>query len=206
VPVTVNQVVIRSGDVVTPASLEIVTLLGLTTARPDIQKFGGWVLLATLLVGLLLASVWRFRRDLWHRNNVMVLFGVLLVFAAFALKLTAERAALPFILPVAAVGMLVAILLDAGAATVVVAALAVIAGAVNGSSLEHMAYVFLGGFAGIVAIRRGDRLQAFLQAGLAVFVVQGLVVTTFSLLGTRDLRGILELWGASGLSAGGAAS
>jgi hypothetical protein len=35
--------------------------------------------------------------------------------------------------------------------------------------------------------------------------VQGLVVTAFSLLGTRDLRGILELWGASGLSAGGAA-
>jgi putative nucleotidyltransferase with HDIG domain len=205
VPITVNQVVIRSGDVVTPASLEIVTLLGLTTAKPDFQKFGGWVLLATLLVGLLLAWVWRFRRDLWHRNNVMVLFGVLLVFAAVALKLTAERAALPFILPVAAVGMLVAILLDAGAATVVVAALAVIAGAVNDRSLEHMAYVFLGGFAGIVAIRRGDRLQTFLQAGLAVFVVQGLVVTTFSLLGTRDLRGILELWGASGLSAGGAA-
>src|SRR5919198_2167784 len=119
VPVTVNQVIIRSGDVVTPASLEIVTLLGLTTARPDIQKFGGWVLLATLLVGLLLAWVWRFRRDLWHRNNVLLLFGVLLVFAAIALKLTAQRAALPFIMPVAAVGMLVAVLLDAGAATVV---------------------------------------------------------------------------------------
>jgi putative nucleotidyltransferase with HDIG domain len=205
VPVTANQVVVRSGDVVTPTSLEIVELLGLTTARPDFQKFGGWVLLATLLVGLLLAWVWRFRRDLWHRNNVMVLFGVLLVFAAVALKLSAERAALPFILPMAAVGMLVAILLDAGAAMVVVAALAVIAGAVNDRSLEHMAYVFLGGFAGIVAIRRGDRLQTFFQAGLAVFVVQGVVVTTFSLLGTRDLRGILELWGASGLSAGGAA-
>jgi putative nucleotidyltransferase with HDIG domain len=68
-----------------------------------------------------------------------------------------------------------------------------------------MAYVYLGGFAGIVAVRRGDRLQTFLQAGIAVFIVQGLVVTTFSLLGTRDLRGILELWGASGLSAGGAA-
>jgi putative nucleotidyltransferase with HDIG domain len=205
VPIALNQVVIRAGDVVTPASLEIVELLGLTTARPDFVKFGGWVLLATLLVGLLLAWVWRFRRDLWHRNNVLVLFGVLLVFAAVALKLTAERAALPFILPVAAVGILVAILLDAGAATVVVAAIAVIAGAVNERSLELMAYVFLGGFAGIVAIRRGDRLQTFLQAGIAVFVVQGLVVTAFSLLGTRDLRGILELWGASGLSAGGAA-
>jgi len=68
-----------------------------------------------------------------------------------------------------------------------------------------MAYVFLGGFAGIIAVRRGDRLQTFLQAGLAAFVVQFLVVSTFSLLGSRDLRGVIELWGASAASAGGAA-
>jgi putative nucleotidyltransferase with HDIG domain len=133
-----------------------------------------------------------------------VLVGVMLVFAALALKLTAGRQTLPFLLPTAAIGMLVAILLDAGAATVLVAVVAIIAGAVN-QSLELMAYVFLGGFAGIVAIRRGDRLQTFLQAGVAVFIVNALVVATFSLLGTRDLRGILELWGASAAAAGGAA-
>ena len=45
------------------------------------------------------------------------------------------------------------------AAMLVTALLAVIAGAVNGSSLEFAAYTFLGGLAGIVAVRRGDRLQ-----------------------------------------------
>jgi hypothetical protein len=207
VPVQIvqGQIVVRQGDVITPATLEIVQQLGLTTGGPDFGKLAGWFLLATLLVGILLAWVWRFRRDLWHRNNVLVLLGALLVFSAFGLKLTAGRLTLPFLLPTAAVGMLVAILLDAGAATVFMAILAVIAGAVNGGSLELTAYVFFGGFAGIVAVRRGDRLQAFVQAGIAVFLVQGLVVTTFSLLGTRDVRGIVELWGASAVSAGGAA-
>ncbi len=205
VTVRQGQAIVRANDVIDEAEVEIAQQLGLLGAAPDVARLGGWFLLATLLVGLLLAWVWRFRRDLWHRNNVLILVGVLLVLAAFALKVTAGRQALPFLIPTAAVGMLVAILLDAGAATVLTAVLAVVAGAVNGASLEVASYVFLGGFSGIVAIRRGDRLQTFLQAGIAVFIVQALVVSSFSLLGTRDLRGIIELWGASAVAGGGAA-
>jgi cyclic-di-AMP phosphodiesterase PgpH len=62
-----------------------------------------------------------------------------------------------------------------------------------------------GGLAGIIAIGRGDRLQAFIQAGAAIFVVQAVVVTAFSLLGERDLAGVVQLIGAAAVSAGGAA-
>jgi putative nucleotidyltransferase with HDIG domain len=209
VKVRVGQAIVRQGDLISAADLEALEAAGLTQGHPDLGKFVGWFLLATLVVGLLLAWVWRFRRDLWHRNNILVLVGLLLVFATIALKLTAGRPTLPFLLPTAAIAMLVAILLDAGAATVLLAVVAVIAGAVNDRSLELMTYVFLGGVAGIIAVRRGDRLQAFVQAGVAVFVVSAFVVATFSLLGTRDLtrdlRGVLELWGASAAAAGGAA-
>ena len=44
-----------------------------------------------------------------------------------------------------------------------------------------------------------------MQAGIAVFIVNALVVSVFSLLGTRDIRGVLELWFASGASAAGSA-
>jgi putative nucleotidyltransferase with HDIG domain len=97
--------------------------------------------------------------------------------------------------------MLLAILLDASLATVVIGLIAVIAGAVNGGSLEMTTYVLLGGLAGIVMIRKGDRLQVFVQAAFAVFVVNALVVTVFSLLGARDVQGILQLWFASAASA-----
>ena len=200
-----GQAIVRARDVIGPLEFEMIQTLGLLDQAPDVSRLAGWFLLATLVVGLLLGWVWRFRRDLWHRNNVLILVGLLLVFSAFALKLTASRLTIPFLLPTAAVGMLVAILLDAGAAIVLMAVLAVVAGAVNDASLEIATYVFLGGFAGVVAVRRGDRLQAFVQAGIAVFVVHALVVSAFSLLGERDLRGVLELWGASAVAAGGAA-
>ena len=130
---------------------------------------------------------------------------MLITIATVALQLTAGRAALPFIMPVAAIGILVAVLLDAETAIIVTAIVAIVAGAVNGPSLELGGYVMLGGLAGILAIRRGDRLQSFIQAGAAIFVVQAVVVTAFSLLGERDLTGVVQLIGAAALSAGGAA-
>ena len=134
---------------------------------------------------------------------MLILIGLLLVGATLALKITAGRPTLPFFLPTAAIAMLLAVLLDASIATIVMAFVAVIGGAVNGASLEFTTYIFLGGMAGIVAVRRGDRLQVFLQAAVAVFVVNALVVSVFSLLGARDLRGVLELWFASAASAAG---
>jgi putative nucleotidyltransferase with HDIG domain len=205
VPIKQNEVLVRDGSRVTALDLEKIRAFGLEDARPDLARLMGWVALAILIVAPLLAWFWRFRPNLWHRNNVLLLVGLLLLLSAFALKVTADRSVLPYFLPLAAAGMLVAILLDAWAATVLMAVLALLAGAVNGGSLELTAYVFLGGFAGILTIRRGDRLHVFVQAGLAVALVNVMVVTTFALLGERDLTGVLQLWVASVVSAGGAA-
>ena len=40
---------------------------------------------------------------------------------------------------------------------------ALFGGAVNGASLEFATYTFLGGMAGIVGVRKGDRLQVSAQ-------------------------------------------
>ena len=200
-----GEIIVRGGTKLTEVDVEKIDAFGLADAVPDVASIGGWFLLAGLLVSLLLGWVWRFRRAFWHRNNVLLLLGLLLVFVTIALKITAGRPALPFILPTAAIGILVAILLDTGAATVMMLVIGLIAGAVNGLSLEIAAYVFLGGFSGILAIRRGDRLQAFLQAGLAVLVTNAVVVTTFTLLGEHDTTGLIQLLGAGALAAGGSA-
>lgn len=199
-----GEVLVRSGTKITAEVLARIQALGLDQRKLDLAAIGGWLLLSGLLVSMLIAWLRMFRPAYWHRNNVVLLIWLLIAFATFALQLTEGRAALPFILPVAAVGLILTVLLDAEVAILVTAAVAVVAGAVNGPSLELGAYVLLGGLAGIVAIRRGDKLQAFLQAGAAVFVVQAVVVTAFSLLGERDLTGVLQLIGAAAASAGGA--
>ncbi|HET9456472.1 MAG TPA: HDIG domain-containing protein, partial [Candidatus Limnocylindrales bacterium] len=208
-PVTVqiaqNETIVRRGDKVTAAQLEAIDQFGLRNARPDVARLGGWLFLAILIVGLILAWIWRFRRELWHRNNALLLTGLVIVGTVLLMKATAGRLGLPYVVPTAAAGMLIAILLDAGLATLVMVVIALLGGAMNGNSLELMAYSLVGGLAGIITIRRGDRLQVFLQAGLAVACANVLVVSTFALLGLHDARGLLELIGASLASAAGSA-
>lgn len=206
VPVQIrqNEVIVDAGHPITDVDMEKIDALNLNASSLDVARLAGWIVAAVLLVALLLAWVNRFRPGFWHRNNVLVLLGLILVLTTFALKVTAGRSILPFFIPTASAAILLAILLDAGTATVVMAVIALIAGITNGSSLEMASYVFLGGLAGIIAVRRGDRLQVFVQAGVAIALVSAAVVTIFSLLGERDLTGILQLWGGSAVS--GAAS
>jgi cyclic-di-AMP phosphodiesterase PgpH len=199
-----GEVIVRSGTKVTDVDIARIHALGLDARRPDLAAFGGWLLLSGLLVSMLIAWLRLFRPAYWHRNNVVLLLWLLIAFGTVLLQLTAGRPALPFILPLAAIGLLVTVLLDSETAILVTAVVAIVAGAVNGPSLELGTYAMLGGLAGILAIRRGDRLQAFIQAGAAIFVVQAVVVTAFSLLGERDLAGVVQLIGAAALSAGGA--
>lgn len=203
VPVAQGEVVVRNGARLTAADIEVIEALGLGEDVVDVASFAGWFLLSVLIVGMLMAWIWRFRPAFWHRDNVLMLIGLLLVGATLALKITAGRSILQYFVPTAAIGMLLAILLDASVATVVIAVIAIIGGAVNGGSLEFATYTFLGGMAGIVAVRKGDRLQVFVQAAIAVAIVNALVVSVFSLLGARDVRGVLELWFASGANAVG---
>jgi len=200
-----GDIITRSGDRVTSEAYEAVAYFRLNEGGLDVARLAGFVVLSILVIGLLLTWTWRFRREFWHRNNVMLLLSLLLLVAVLALKLTAGRTWLPYALPLAAIGMLVTVLLDAGAAMVLTALIAVLAAAVNGAGLELAAYVMLGGIAGIVAVRRGDRLIVFVQAGFAVFIVSALVVMTFALLGDQDIQGVLQLLLASAVSAGGSA-
>jgi putative nucleotidyltransferase with HDIG domain len=203
VHIALGQVVVRKGSPVTAADLEAISELGLgQDAAPNLATTFGWFLLSALIVTMLLAWIWRFRPTLWHRDNVLFLIGMLVIGTVLALKVTAGREVLGYFLPTAAIGMLVSILLDASLATIVMAIIAIAGGALAGT-LEFATYTFLGGLAGIIAVRKGDRLQVFVQAAIAVFIVSAMVVTVFSLLGAHDVRGVLELWFASVAAAAG---
>ncbi len=204
-----GETIVANGVRIDDVAFEAITKFGLNQGGLDVARLVGFFVLSILTVALLLVWTWRFRREFWHRNNVLVLLSLILLVAVLALKLTAGRYWLPYALPLSAVGMLVTVLLDGGAALVLTSLLAILAAAVNGGGygggLELAAYVLLGGIAGIVAVRRGDRLSVFVRSGVAVFFVQAVVIVTFALLGRQDVRGVVELIGASAVSAGGAA-
>jgi putative nucleotidyltransferase with HDIG domain len=205
VQIAKGQVLVDAGVVVTAADIETLQALGLTEAHLDIARIVGWLLLAALVVILYLAWLWRYRQEVWHRARTLALLGAVLLVTVLVYRMTAGRSVLPFFVPGAGAGMLVAILLGAGPATVLSFFLAIIAGVSNDLSLELATYVFIGSLTGILAVRRGDRVAVFVQAGFAIAIANVAVVSIFSLLGTRDITGVLQLFAASAAAAAGAA-
>ncbi|HEY7599587.1 MAG TPA: hypothetical protein VH741_06645, partial [Candidatus Limnocylindrales bacterium] len=171
-----GELLVQRGERVDALAREKLDLFGLLDPRADPGRAIGWVLMAILVAGLLLGWLWRFRPTLWHRNRALLLVGLAVLVAALALKATADRSVLPYFLPTAALALLLAVLLDSAVALVVLGVVALLAGATVGT-VEMAAYVLLGGLAGVVIIRRGERLAHFLQAAVVIAIVNVLVVT-----------------------------
>lgn len=171
----------------------------------DLTVLAGWFLLSVVIVSTLMAWIWRFRSRLWHRNNAILLIALTLLVATLFLVITGNGQVAPFLVPTAAVGLLLAVLLDSGVAMVVTAMVAVLAGVVTGS-MELAAYTLLGGLAGTIVIRRGERFGQFGQAAGAIALVNMLAVLAFTMImRENDLQAFLQLMGAAVVSAIGAA-
>ncbi len=174
------------------------------TEISDVVAVFGWLLLSIVVVTTLLAWLWRFRSRLWHRNNAILLVSLALLTATALLVATADRAVAPYLVPTAAVGLLLAVLLDAGLASVATAMVAVLAGVVTGS-MDLAAYTFLGGIVGTIVIGRGERLSQFAQAGAFIAVTNVAVVLAFTIIvGSENMEMTLQLLGAALISAFGA--
>jgi len=199
-----GEILVQRGERVDALAREKLALFNLLDPRPDLARAGGWFLLAALAVLLLLGWIWRFRPQIWHRTSALLLIALILLGSAVAMKVTGDRSVLPYVLPTATIGLLLAVLLDAGAALIVIGIAALLGGAMVGT-VEYASYVLLGGMAGIIVVRRGERLGHFAQAAVAIAVVQVAVVTLFTLLGDRDITGLAELAGAGVAAALGSA-
>jgi cyclic-di-AMP phosphodiesterase PgpH len=199
--VKAGEVIVEQGRPITESDMVKIRYFGLDQTSVDLGKAAAWMLLGTVVAALMLGWLWRFRPEYWGRSRTLILIGLIFVASVLAVKLPGGRAWLPYIVPAAAAGMLLTLLLDSGVGIVTAALLAVLAGPVSGSSIEMTAYVLLGGLAGILAIRKGERQHFFVQAGVAVAATQVMVVGAFTLLGQHDMTGMLQLWGAA---AGGA--
>ncbi|MEO7119121.1 MAG: hypothetical protein ABIZ34_09145, partial [Candidatus Limnocylindrales bacterium] len=197
-----DEIVVAEGEVIDETVYEKLEQLGLLDPRIDLAKSAGWFIVATALVVVMLGWIWRFRPEVWHRANSLLLLALVLILSAAALRVIGDRSVLPYFVPIGAVGLLLAVLIDSGTALVVLTMLGVVAGAITGTA-ELSAYILLGGIAGIIVVRRGERLGNFVQAAVAMAVINIAVVSAFTLIGERDLAGVLPLWGAALAAAGG---
>ena len=172
--------IIRKGDVVTELDIEAIRQAGLLQPAWDwwlLVRSASFVLVllsATALALYYLSPEVVQKRRLF--SSLLLLTSVYLLIAKLMLPASDWT---PYLFPIAALGMLLATLINLRVALVVVIAFTLLTNyMVNGNPML-VTYVGLGGLLGALMMGRHERLTAFLWAGAAVGASNALVMVAF---------------------------
>jgi putative nucleotidyltransferase with HDIG domain len=221
VNLTLGQVIVNQGETVDASTLEALQAAGLLDVDFTVREMAALAAVAGL-VALLLGwylFVFQPRELISLRRQLMLVFLMVLVTAATKLAFPivlpdADRRSLEFALPVAAIPMLVAALLEVRLALFVTILTAVVVtfGAAYAPDTAHfppihpldslrMLLVYLvGGVVGVFSVNRAERFSRYLLAGLAVGAATWAVLGMFWLLdGGEDYNQLAWISAVSGL-------
>ena len=194
--IAAGEVILREGDVVTDLDVEALGALGLLQPQRGWRDYLSALIIALVLDGIFVAFVtWR-RRDIW--SETLPVFLLLVIFSAFIIMaklMLPMHTLLPYLFPVASMSMLLGSLIDLPISVVATALLTLLMGQYIGAELSILAYLFLGGVVGALALGKAERLNSFVRAGLWIIAINLLLLIAFQLPqpAALDNQGIMEL-------------
>ena len=177
-----NEIIVRAGDVATSEDVETLTQIGLLQ-----DEWNWWttiraLMLTVAIMGVLGGTLYRLRpRTLVNVQEYSMLVILVVVWLLAAKFMIAPHDWLPYLYPLAAFSMLVAVMIDLRVAVVTVIAFSLVAHYLAPNNTLLVVYLCLGSLVGAVVIGRAERLTAFLWSGVAVAVVNWLCVAAFHL-------------------------
>ena len=164
-----GETVIRSGDRATTEQAERLAVLSRLQSEWDIWTVTRSVVFALLVIIVTIAALARVRRPLLSNQREQALLLVLTVIWLLAAKATmVNHPWLPFILPLAAYGILVSVFCEIRVAQILITMFALTLLYMLPTNAAMVFYQTLGAFTAILIVGRAERLNSFLWAGLAV--------------------------------------
>ncbi len=190
-----GQVVIARGKIVTEADLEAVFMLGLTTEALNLRSAASMIMAVILSTVLLSLFISQFHQELPRRIRSVFLYClILLTFLAVARIMVPDHTVLPFLFPIAAMGILVACLFGRGLGIITAMLLSTFAGWLGSNQLEIALFGGLSSLTAVLLLGKGEKPLRFFTAGLAAGVTGSLVVVITRLSEpASDLIGIITL-------------
>ena len=199
VQIKAQQKIVSKGEIVTEQHIQALQALGmLHPSRPWVILLGNTLLVAVMM-GIVLFYLRRQNRAIYNNTAHLCLIGIIVTIVLIVSKsiLLMEILLWPefeerlgYLSPVAAGGMLVAILLKTRLAILIVAVMSLIVGSMIDNQIAFSIAGFIGGITGIYSVtklsQRGDLARAGLYTGVAVmlsiFIIGMIEETSWQLL------------------------
>ena len=177
-----NEVIVRAGDVATSEHVEALTQIGLLQDEWNWWTTARALAFTLAVLGVMRGTLYQLRPSTLTNVQDYSMLVILIVAWLLAAKfMIAPHDWLPYLFPVAAFGMIVAVMIDLRVAVVAVVGMSLVAHFLAPNNATLIVYLALGSLAGIVVLGRAERMSAFLWAGVTVSVVNWLCVAAFRL-------------------------
>lgn len=204
VSVKEGEKIVGEGEIVTEDHLLKLQALGLTRPKLPWTAILGVFMLMVLLVVVVMFYLYQQNRDIYNHPGLIYLLGIIvLVVLAVGKAIIAINvsqwpefgAQIGYMVPMAAAGMLIAILLDSRLAVLVVAVMSLVLVIMTENQIRFGLVGLIGGITGVYSVsklsQRGDLVRAgFYTSGaniLAIFIVGMVYETPFGLLVSSSL-------------------
>ncbi|HZK18223.1 MAG TPA: hypothetical protein VFD15_02805 [Clostridia bacterium] len=194
VTVKQNEKIVGKGEIVTEEHLNKLRALGLTRSQLPVSNIIGSFLLIILLSSVVLLYLYQQNREIYQAAGHLYLMGLVVIFiliigkAIISIDFTQWPqfgALFGYMVPLAAGGMIIAILLDSRLAVFVVALMSLLLGIMTGHQLKFAIVGFIGGIAGVYSVsklsQRGDLARSGIYtsaANIVAIFTMGLITGT----------------------------
>jgi len=198
-----GQKIIGEGEIVTSEHLVKLQAAGVLQPPVPFKTILGTMLLVVLLMGAVLFYIRREHPEIYGNVGYLYMLGIIVltvmgigkVLVATQVTQWPEFGSLMgYGVPVAAVGMLVAILLDFRLALIMVAVLAALVGVMTGNDLRFALVGLLGGMAGVFSVSKLSQRTDLARAGVYVAVANIVAILMVGLV-TDTSWGLLLMSG-----------
>ena len=194
-----GQTIIRYGDLVTPFQLEEAQAVGLLAPKADWARILATFMLVIILFAVALGYLMQFKPAILRDpRQLLTLGGLMLVILLIAKLVVPIDPRAEYIVPMAAVPLLVGTLMDTGLGIIVALAVGLLTGIIADNLLDLTLLGFLGGAIGAIYVHQLERLGQWVTAGILVAGAQ--FVTIVSLASLERHQSVDEVLGIGAIA------
>jgi putative nucleotidyltransferase with HDIG domain len=176
-----GEIIVRRGEVVTPAHLQKLAAVGLVSEPFSWLRVGGMALLSLLLMIVTGAYLTQYQPEIWSKNHLLLVWSLAVVLTVALARIMVVRFN-PYLLPSAAGIMVIAVLLRPRLALYTTAVLSLLVAVIAGGDVRLGLVTFIGSTVGVYAIKRMHHRTDLIVAGLRVGVANALTVVAIGLI------------------------
>jgi putative nucleotidyltransferase with HDIG domain len=196
-----GETIVPRGHVISHSDVEALEQFGLMQPETTWKDTVGYI--AVVVITFAFISLYFAQRpDLRGNTTSLTLMAVLfLIFLFITRTIIPDHTIVPYLLPVAAFGMVTAALVSSRAAIVLSVSLAILSAFDMPNSFELTLFYLFGSVFGILLLRNVSRLLTIFWAGLGVAASGAIILIAFRFADpTLDALGLLQLLAATGFN------